>query len=56
MSKRKYLRENAPVRILERLHFAQTGTVWRVWLDKKTIEVKTDKGLITLKRNEVELL
>ena len=56
MNRRKYLRENAPVRILERSHLAQTGKVWRVWLDHKTVDVKTDKGIITLKRNQIELL
>lgn len=53
---RRYLRENAPVRILERSHLAQTGIVWRIWLDHKTVEVKTDKGIITLQRNQLELL
>jgi len=57
MSRRKRIfSEDAPVRILERSHLAQTGIIWRVWLDHKTIEVKTDKGIITLKRNQVELL
>lgn len=38
MSK-KYFYENARVRILERSHLAETGIIWRVWLDRKTIEV-----------------
>ena len=56
MSIRKHLRENAQVRILERSHLAQTGIVWRVWLDHKTVDVKTDKGIVTLNRNQIELL
>ena len=56
MSRRMNLREDAPVRILERSHLAQTGIIWRIWLDGKTVEVKTDKGILTLKRNEIELL
>ena len=53
---KRIFREDAPVRILERSHLAQTGIIWRIWLDHKTIEVKTDKGILTLKRNQVELL
>ena len=55
-NRRKYLRENVPVRILERSHLAQTGIVWRVWLDHKTVDVKTDNGIVTLNRNQIELL
>ena len=56
MSRRKILCENAKVRILEPSHLAQTGYIWRVWLDRKTIDVKTDNGLLTLKRTDVELI
>lgn len=56
MSKRKYFRENTPVRILAKSHFMEQGTIWRVWLDRKTIDVKYKGGLLTLKRTEVELL
>ena len=55
MSK-KYFRENAPVRILTPPHSGETGTIWRVWLDGKTIDVKYRGGLLTLKRTEVELI
>ena len=53
---RKYYRENAKVRILATEHFGETGAIWRVWLDRKTIDVKCKEGLLILNRNQVELL
>ena len=50
------LHENAKVRILTMSHFGETGTVWRVWLDGTTVDVKFEGGLLTLKRNQIEVL
>ncbi len=56
MKKRKHFREGVRVLILVSPYFNYVGTIWRLWKDKKTVEVKLNDGIVTVLKNQVKLL
>ena len=48
--------EGAKVRILHPTHYGEVGEIWRIWLDYRTVEVKTKEGIFQFHKKYVEVI